>query len=94
VLGAQHIASGDLASAKTAFTQSAKLAGQADTPSAVLLANGFAALAGMLASPNDAEAKQQFTDVKTHFQEVEHGQDYIQQMNTAWNVFSPSGKTY
>lgn len=92
VLGAQHIAAGDLSTANTAFTQSAKLAEQADQPSAVLLANGFAALADMLASPKDAEAKQQFTDVKSQFKEIEHGQDYILQMNTAWHVFSPSGK--
>ena len=92
VLGAQHIAAKDLPTAKISFTQSAILAEEAGEHSAVLLANGFATLADMLATSKNAQAKRQFTAIKTQFQEIEHGQDYIQQLNTAWKVFSPSGK--
>jgi hypothetical protein len=92
VLGVQHIAAGDLPGAKTNFNQCATLAEKAGEHSAVLLANGFAALADMLATSKNAQAKRQFTAIKTQFQEIEHGQDYIQQLNTAWKVFSPSAK--
>lgn len=88
VLAAQYIAAKDLPAAKSNFVRSAKLAEEAGEHSAVLLSNGFEALVDMLSSPHDAAAKERYNDIKSQFEAVEHGDDYIKQMHTAWKVFS------
>ena len=88
MLGAQHIAAKDLPSAKAAFAQSAALAAEVEEKSAVLLANGFGALVDMLSLPQDAAAKKQYAEIKSELEQVEYGDEYIQQLHNAWKVFS------
>ena len=88
VLGAQHIAVKDLPAAKADFAQSAALASEVEEHSAVLLANGFEALVDMLITPHDAAAKKHYAEVKSQLEQVEHGDEYIQQLHNAWKVFS------
>ena len=88
VLGAQRIAVKDLPAAKSDFAKSAALAAEVEEHSAVLLAKGFEALVDMLATPHDAAAKKQYAQIKSELEQVEHGDEYIQQLHNAWKVFS------
>jgi hypothetical protein len=42
----------------------------------------------MLASTEDKNLKVDYERLKSSFQDIEHGEDFIQQLDTAYKVFS------
>ena len=48
-----------------------------------LLDHGYILVAKMLDTPDDVILRKDFNMLKLAFQEVEHGEDFIQQLNTA-----------
>jgi len=63
------------------------LARTAQAPGEALLSEGFAALTGLLASPNDAAAEARFVDVKRRLANEKDGRFFIEQLDTARRVF-------
>lgn len=88
MLGGHHLASGHLNEAEAHFNQAAHYAAEANQEGERLLAQGFALLAVMLASPDNAEAQNQLAQVKNHLAQQEEGEHFITQINTAWEVFA------
>jgi hypothetical protein len=90
VLGAQHLANGDRDAASRAFSASAHHAEATGAESERLLAQGFCHLVELRASPNSPEAQGKLAAVKEALAPLEHGADFVGQLETAWRVFSRS----
>lgn len=87
MLAAHQVAAGDLPGAAGNFKNAAELARTAQAPGEALLSEGFAALTGLLASPNDAAAEARFVDVKRRLANEKDGRFFIEQLDTARRVF-------
>lgn len=87
MLAAQQLAAGEHAAAKASFQSAAEFGKQAKRPSAELLGTGFAALVDLLGSPGDAGLGAALDGIKDQLGTIEHGADYIKQIETAWKVF-------
>jgi hypothetical protein len=88
LVGAYRLAEGDYLQAINNFEQGVVFAKQAGAAVDELLNHGYILLAKMLASPEDASLHEAYENLKVAFQEVEHGDDFIQQLETAYAVFS------
>jgi hypothetical protein len=53
-----------------------------------MLNRGYILIAEMLMSPDDANTSAAFDNLKEDFRALEHGDDFIQQLDTAYEVFS------
>lgn len=88
MLGGHHLARGQLSEAEACFNQAAHYASAANEEGERLLAQGFALLAVSLASPDNAEAQNQLAQVKNRLAQQEEGENFIKQIDTAWEVFA------
>ena len=88
MLGAQRLANGDRNAASASFASSAAHAKAAGAESERLLALGFCHLVELLASPNSPDAQRKLVEVKEALAPLEHGADFVGQLETAWRVFS------
>ena len=52
-----------------------------------LLNHGYILVVKMLITPEDGRLLEDYENLKTAFREVEHGEDFIQQLDTAHAVF-------
>jgi hypothetical protein len=87
MLGAQQLANGDPDAASAAFASAAAHAKAAGAESERLLAQGFCHLVELLASPNSPDAREKLAGVKRALGPLEHGADFVGQLETAWRVF-------
>lgn len=90
MVGAYHLAECEYGQAINSFEEGIKFAKQADAVVDELLNHGYILLAKMLAKSGDASIPEAYENLKTAFQEVEHGGDFVQQLDTAYQVFSTS----
>lgn len=87
ILGAHQLAAQKSSRAEESFGLSQGHADEAESISEKLLAQGFAILARAQANPGNADLADELESVKAGLAEVEHGQDFINQINTAARVF-------
>jgi len=93
MLGAQQLASRQLAPAKNSFDQAAQYAQAAAEQAEALLATGFSRLIDLLASPDETQTKTaqtQLAEVKAVLAKQDNGQFLIDQLDTALKVFTAS----
>lgn len=88
MLGAQQLANGDRDEASWGFAASAQHAKAAGAESERLLAQGFCHLVELLDAPNSPDAREKLEAVKRALGPLEHGADFVGQLETAWGVFS------
>jgi hypothetical protein len=88
MIGAYQLADGDYDQAIGHFEQGVIYAKQAGATVDELLNHGYILVAKMLTSPDDTSTEEALDKLKTAFQEIEHGGDFIQQLDTAYKVFS------
>lgn len=88
MLAAQYLAGNGMDAANSEFAKAAALALEAENDSAKLLADGFKHLTELLSNPKDSTAEANFSEIKDKFKDLEQGEGYIQQLETAWTVFS------
>ena len=91
MVGATQMALNDQAAARQSFIESAEYARKAGENGEALLSDGYAALAGILQSPDEAAYQTDLETVKQHLAEEEHGADFITQLDTAAKVFTKMG---
>jgi hypothetical protein len=53
-----------------------------------MLNQGYITISSLLASPGDSQIRAEYEGLKAEFQELEHGESFIQQLDTALKVFS------
>jgi hypothetical protein len=88
MLGAQQMANGDRDGASRSFSASAHHAKAAGAEPERLLAQGFTYLVELMGAPNSPDAHRKLADVKAALAPLEHGADFVGQLETAWRVFS------
>lgn len=91
MISAYHMAEGECREAITAFEQGSAFAKNADAMEDKILNQGYILVSEMLISPEDTSAKNAYENLKESFQAVEHGEDFIHQLDTAYKVFSSQG---
>ncbi|MCP4168826.1 MAG: hypothetical protein GY759_23420 [Chloroflexi bacterium] len=87
MLGAQQMAGEDYQQAEASFSEAADWARQGDTVSESLLAEAFEALAQWLHDPASGAAPERLSSLTQQLQNVEHGDAFIAQVETARSVF-------
>lgn len=88
MLGGHHLAGGNLSDAAACFNKTEDYAAAANVEAERLLAQGFSLITAMLESPGNTAIQDQLEQVKDHLARLEHGEDFIGQIDTAWSVFS------
>lgn len=88
LVGAYHLADGEYSQAIESFEQGIVFAIKANAKADELLNQGYILIAKLLSSPEDGNLLEEYESLKAAFQDVEHGEDFIQQMDTAYKVFS------
>jgi len=88
MLGGHHLASSNLSEAAACFNKAEEYAATAKAEADRLLAQGFSLVTTMLASPGNADTQNQLAQVKDQLAQLEHGEGFISQIDTAWGVFS------
>jgi tetratricopeptide (TPR) repeat protein len=88
MLAAYYLATKDYEEAKQTFEEASEFARAAESNADVLLCEGFVALAKLLANPDDNRSRAKLDDVKMQIAKIEHGEDFINQLDTAYQVFS------
>jgi hypothetical protein len=53
-----------------------------------MLNQGYISITRLLASPEETAAQEEYEILKASFQEIEHGESFVQQLDTAFKVFS------
>ena len=84
---AQLISAGDLAAARLGFQKATIHATRAGAEADRLIARGFELLVDLLENPEDTQVQIALDEVKSEFQPLEHGQMYIEQIETAYRVY-------
>ena len=79
---------GDIVSASLFTEQGILFAKQADAIVDELLNHGYILVSKILHTPEDDSLQEDYKKIKAAFREVEHGEDFIQQLDTAYEVFS------
>jgi len=87
MLAAYYLAEAKFELAIKNFERAISFAGRANTPIDELLNHGYVLIAKMLQSENDLALQEDYAKLKSAFLNVEHGEDYIQQLETAHRVF-------
>ena len=88
MIGAYHLAEGDYKKALTAFEQGSSFAKKADALGDEMLNQGYQLLSKMLISPSDSSLRKDYEQLKENFLSIDHGEDFIQQLETAFKVFT------
>lgn len=86
--GAQLIAAACLAKAKENFQRATTYAVRADEKGDELIARGFELLVDLLQDSQALKTEKAMIIIKDQLLQIEHGQMYIDQIDTAWRVFS------
>ena len=89
LVGAYHLADGEYKQAIESFEKGVVFAKKADARADELLNQGYILIAKLLASPEDSNLLKEYEGLKATFLDVDHGEDFIQQLDTAHKVFSP-----
>lgn len=93
MLAAQQLASGQHATAVESFQTAARFASAANAPAEAELANGFAAIANVVACANDparqAAAKQDLQAIRDQLKTLPDGEAFCSQFDGALQVFAP-----
>jgi hypothetical protein len=84
--GAQKLAAGASAPAGASFDASARFAREAGELGEALLAEGFSMLAGLQASPGEADLLDRLSELRPQLKAQEHGDEFIGQIDTAGTV--------
>jgi hypothetical protein len=88
MLAAYYLASLEYKEAQSTFEEAAEFASAAESHADELLCQGFAYLTKLLANPEDNAVRAKLDDVKIQFVDIEHGESFIAQLDTAYQVFS------
>lgn len=88
MIGAYNLADGDYDQAIEYFQLGITSAKQANAQVDELLNHGYILVSKMLNSPANKDLQADYDRLKDAFHEVEHGNDFIQQLDTAYAVFS------
>ncbi len=87
MVAAYCLAEGDYKQAIANFEQGVLFARQAGAGVDELLNHGYILVVKMLNNADDESLQADYEKLKTAFREVEHGEDFIQQLGTAYTVF-------
>lgn len=87
-VGALWLAEGDRAQSRDAFTRSVEHGQAAETDADARLAEAYLALLDVLDAPGDAAAERAWGQARKRLAVVEHGEDFVEQIDTAHRVFS------
>lgn len=90
MVGAYYLADAEYAQAVKYFEQAITFAKKAGAGVDELLNHGYVLVAKLLDTPDDIQLSEDFEKLKAAFQEIEHGEDFVQQLETARSVFSNS----
>jgi len=88
MLGGQQLAGGSLSDAQASFSQAEHYAAAAGVESERLLAQAFGLITTLLPSPDPTNTHPDLTQLKESLHQQEHGDQFIDQINTAWQVFA------
>lgn len=88
MVAAYHLADGEYNQAIDSFEQGILFAKRADALVDELLNHGYILISKMLKSPTDTSLQDDYERLKADFREIEHGEDFILQLDTAYAVFS------
>jgi hypothetical protein len=91
MLGAQHLAAKDYDKARHHFDEGARFAEAAGSTAEIWLCFGFAALSRLLASPDDEAIRADLEHIKSRLAEMDGGNDFLGQIETAEKVFGKLG---
>jgi hypothetical protein len=89
MVGAYHLESGAYDLAIKSFEEGVNFARKAGSQEDEMLNQGYVFISRLLISPGDRAAREEYAHLKAAFQGIEHGESFIQQLDTAQNVFSP-----
>lgn len=87
MLAAQEIAVREYRKAGEHFALAEQSAQQAGASAEQLLSKGFILVTGLLADPEEKALVEKLNEIKTALQEVEHGSNFVQQIEDALRVF-------
>jgi tetratricopeptide (TPR) repeat protein len=90
MVGAYHLADAEYEQAIENFQQAIAYAKNAGAGVDELLNHGYVLVAKLLDAPDDILLSEDFEKLKTAFREIEHGEDFVQQLETASSIFSKS----
>ncbi len=85
---AYHMAEGEYSESVPHFEKGGAYAHKVREQTDEMLNRGYILIAEMLMSPDDANTSAAFDNLKEDFRALEHGDDFIQQLDTAYEVFS------
>lgn len=88
MLAGHHLAGGNLSDAAACFNKAEGHAVAANSKADRLLVQGFSLMIAMLESPGNTEPQNQLRQVKDRLAQLEHGEQFVDQIETAWSVFS------
>ncbi len=88
MVGALLLASSKQPEAREQFELAAQYAGEAVQPAEVLLSEGFKLMTIMLDSANTPKTEARYLQLKREIAEMEDGEYFIAQLDTAYEVFS------
>jgi hypothetical protein len=88
MLGGQQLAGGSLSEAEASFSQAEHYAAAAGEEGERLLAQAFGLITSLLASPDASDAHTHLAQLKDSLRHQEHGDQFIDQIDTAWQVFA------
>lgn len=88
LLGAHLLAAGDFDGARDCFGETAVFAQKANAPAESVLAEGYIAIADLLANPADRQARMRLDRVKAELAGLEDGPFFVEQLDTALRVFA------
>jgi hypothetical protein len=89
MVGAYLLESGVYDQAIGSFEEGVNFARKADARADEMLNQGYILISRQLASPEDNVARDEYESLKDSFQEIEHGESFIQQLDTSFKVFTP-----
>ena len=81
MVGAYHLQDGAYDQAISSFDEGVKFARKANAHADDLLNQGYILVARLLASPEVSATREDYETLKSSFQEIEHGDSFIQQMD-------------
>ena len=82
------MADGEYREALSAFEQGSAFARKADALANQMPNQGYILVSEMLISPEESGTTNVCENLKESFQSIDHGEDFFQQLDTAYNVFS------
>lgn len=88
MLGGQQLAGGSLSEAQGSFSQAEHYAAAAGAEGERLLAQAFGLITTLLLSPDSINTHAHLTQLKDSLHHLEHGDQFIDQIDTAWQVFA------